>query len=266
MTMTLPIRRRTASRVPRRHSTSVGSGSRIPRRIRRTLWMVCSVLFCWYWGTTPTVHALLGAQTTNRSILGSSRSSPLPTVLSATPPQPSPSPGLERQARRNLPKRPRRKGRPFPTDNNEDGTTNNNHNNRADSSSSTLSSSTFWDNPTEERRSLISWTAREAGEDYWYDLDELQRHQDEQQQQRQRRRQPQTGTLAQRTAAAATSTSSRGSTTRMPDQKLWTEILSPYKQNWIGLISVAMIALAFIVQQFPEVMNPPLIPNIPADL
>lgn len=42
--------------------------------------------------------------------------------------------------------------------------------------------------------------------------------------------------------------------------KLKEEVVAPYKQNWIGLISVGMIVLAVIVKEFPELLNAPSIP------
>lgn len=132
-------------------------------------------------------------------------------------------PSSQRQPRRNLQKRPRRVrkqgyggGSYYPTSNPEDFP---------------------WD--TAESRSLISSAAKEAGEDYWIDLEELQREKERVEQIKAR------------------------DPGQIPDQKLWTEILSPYKQNWIGLISVTIIAISFIFKNFPEVINPPIIANIP---
>ena len=56
---------------------------------------------------------------------------------------------------------------------------------------------------------------------------------------------------------------SRPKENQITQEKLWTEVLSPYKQNWIGYISVVIVVIAFIVKNFPEVMNPPLVRNIP---
>jgi hypothetical protein len=98
-----------------------------------------------------------------------------------------------------------------------------------------------WD--TAESRTIISARAREAGEDYWIDMEELQRIEEQQQRQQQliKPRDPD----------------------QISDQKLWIEVLSPYKQNWIGLISVSMIVFAFIFKYFPEVIDPPIITNVP---
>jgi hypothetical protein len=92
---------------------------------------------------------------------------------------------------------------------------------------------------TAESRTLITSAAREAGEDYWIDLEDLKR--DQEKAERRKPRDP----------------------GQIPDQKLWTEVLSPYRQNWIGLISVSIIAFAFIFKYFPEVINPPVIADIP---
>ena len=136
------------------------------------------------------------------------------TRLFSTPPL--------RQPRRNLQKRPRKGRKP-------DG-----------KSAYTMPASEEFPWETAESRSLIASAAREAGEDYWIDLEELKRQ--KQREEQIRARDP----------------------GQIPDQKLWTEVLSPYKQNWIGLISVSIIALAFIFKNFPEVINPPVIANIPA--
>jgi len=43
-------------------------------------------------------------------------------------------------------------------------------------------------------------------------------------------------------------------------EKLQQEIVAPYKQNWIGFMSVAVIILATIISQNPEIFESPLIP------
>ena len=147
--------------------------------------------------------------------------------LSATPPPQEPP---KRQARRHLQKRRRknRVGASVP----------------AGSSSSTradpLGDDFPWD--TAETRPLVLSSAREAGEDYWIDPEDLRRATER----AGRIRAPDPG--------------------QIPKEKLWTEVLSPYKQNWIGLISVSIIALAFIFKNFPEVIDPPMISNIPLNL
>jgi hypothetical protein len=47
---------------------------------------------------------------------------------------------------------------------------------------------------------------------------------------------------------------------KIPKEKLQQEIVAPYKQNWIGLMSVAVIILATIISQNPEIFESPMIP------
>jgi hypothetical protein len=164
------------------------------------------------------------------------------TQVFATPPEP------ERQPRRNLQKRPR-KNRKTPISEQQIHLIDYN-----DKNIGSLRKQRSLRHPqynqdefpweTAERRTFISAVAREAGEDYWIDMEELKRIQDTEQRMKVRRR----------------------DTDQISDQKLWIEVLSPYKQNWIGLISVSMIVFAFIFKYFPEVIDPPVITNIPAML
>lgn len=48
----------------------------------------------------------------------------------------------------------------------------------------------------------------------------------------------------------------------MSKEKLISEVVAPYKQNWIGLMSVAVMVLAAIVTNFPEMLENPSI-NFP---
>lgn len=93
----------------------------------------------------------------------------------------------------------------------------------------------FWEKA--ESRSLIPSDAKEKGQDYWVDEEALKREQ-------------------QREAARK---AARQSGNQVPDEKLWGEILSPYRQNWIGFISVCIIAIAFIIKNFPELVENPTI-------
>lgn len=88
---------------------------------------------------------------------------------------------------------------------------------------------------TAESRSIVSTVSKEMGEDYWIDQEELQAVQ--------KRREA----LQKREPG------------QIPNEKLWIEILSPYKQNWIGMISVVMVVLATIVTKFPELVEAPTI-------
>ena len=89
-----------------------------------------------------------------------------------------------------------------------------------------------WD--TAESRPLVKAEAQEAGEDYWIAEEDLQRQKE--------REKPPVRLQGQ-----------------VSDEKLWMEILSPYKQNWIGLFSVVIGILAVLVIQFPELLQTPII-------
>jgi hypothetical protein len=42
--------------------------------------------------------------------------------------------------------------------------------------------------------------------------------------------------------------------------RLRDEVVAPFKQNWIGLLSAGVIALSAIINKFPELMQIPIIP------
>jgi len=46
----------------------------------------------------------------------------------------------------------------------------------------------------------------------------------------------------------------------VPKEKLIEEVVAPYKQNWIGVISVSIVALSAIGTAFPELLQMPVIP------
>ena len=46
----------------------------------------------------------------------------------------------------------------------------------------------------------------------------------------------------------------------MPQEKLREEVVAPYKQNWIGILSVAIVVLSAIGTSFPELLQIPVIP------
>jgi hypothetical protein len=85
---------------------------------------------------------------------------------------------------------------------------------------------------TAEFRPLVSSRSKELGEDYWIDEKDLERE-------RQR--------IASRPLDPG----------QIPEQKLWKEVLSPYRQNWIGYISVVFVILATIITKFPELLSTP---------
>jgi hypothetical protein len=91
---------------------------------------------------------------------------------------------------------------------------------------------------TAESRCIIKTISKEIGEDYWIDPKALQHYE------------------ARREAIQ------RREPGQISNEKLWIEILSPYKQNWIGIISVIMVVLATIITKFPELVEAPTI-NFP---
>lgn len=141
--------------------------------------------------------------------------------------------GQRRQARRDLPKRRNRR--------NEGNTASQQQKiaNSPKSNTKGSDNSNLW-SENSELRPLILSQKREAGVDYWIDPYELKK---------QKEREDAWKRLP--------------TENQIPQDKLWTEVLSPYKQNWIGLISVVIVVIAFIVKNFPEVMNPPIISNVP---
>ena len=89
-----------------------------------------------------------------------------------------------------------------------------------------------------EVRPLVKESAKEQGLDYWIPEDELVRYQ--QVEEAKRLRDP----------------------GQVSNEKLMTEVLSPYRQNWIGVISVSIVVIAALIKNFPELLNSPTI-NIP---
>lgn len=91
----------------------------------------------------------------------------------------------------------------------------------------------FWQ--TTESRPIVLERSREQGEDYWIDEEELAR--EKARQDMIRKREP----------------------GQMSNDKLWPEVLAPYRQNWIGLFSVLIVVLTTLVTKFPELLNYPVI-------
>lgn len=106
--------------------------------------------------------------------------------------------------------------------------------NNGDQSTSEDNDDDFW--LRSESRPLIAEKSIELGEDYWIDEDEL------------------AAELARQEARR------RMDPGQIPKEKLWTEILSPYRQNWIGMVTVVVVILATIVTKFPELLQSPAIP------
>lgn len=89
-----------------------------------------------------------------------------------------------------------------------------------------------------ETRPLVRSISVEAGQDYWIDEEDLRKS-------------------LEREQAIKNRKTMEG---EIPKEKLRTEVVAPYKQNWIGAISVFIIFLATIIQQFPDLLQSPIIP------
>ncbi|CAB9508704.1 expressed unknown protein [Seminavis robusta] len=91
-----------------------------------------------------------------------------------------------------------------------------------------------------EVKPLISYQRKEAGEDFWIDPEDLRREKE-------------------RERAISNRKAMEG---EMSKEKLISEVVAPYKQNWIGIMSMVIVVLAAIVTNFPEVLENPSI-NFP---
>ena len=91
-----------------------------------------------------------------------------------------------------------------------------------------------------ELRPLVRAKKVEAGEDYWIDEAELQKS-------------------LQRKIDIQNRKSAMPRVGEISKERLRTEVVAPYKQNWIGLFSIGIIVLATIVTNFPELLVTPLI-------
>lgn len=89
-----------------------------------------------------------------------------------------------------------------------------------------------------ETRPLVRSKSIEAGEDYWIDEADLQKY-------------------TQREQAIKNRKAMEGEISK---EKLQQEVVAPYKQNWIGLLSASIVVLAAILKENPELMNTPMIP------
>ena len=134
------------------------------------------------------------------------------------------TPPRRAQPRRNLKKRPRRRDKQRGGNNFVQLPTNNDSQELVEEES--------------EWRPLSKARAVEAGQDYWIDENELRK-------------------VQERERALKNRKLSVG---EMPVEKLRTEVVAPYKQNWIGWFSVGIVMIATIVTQFPELLNTPIIP------
>ena len=109
----------------------------------------------------------------------------------------------------------------------------------------------------------------ESGEDYWMDEKDYIKERNIQEKKRMLR----LGILSSSSSSSSSSktptSSNNNNTIRNNDnkmksnpisrEKLKTEVIAPYKQNWIGLVSVMFIVLSVIITNFPELLNEPVI-------
>jgi hypothetical protein len=97
---------------------------------------------------------------------------------------------------------------------------------------------TIW--RTGEVRPLIADYAKEKGQDYWIPQEDYVKYQ--RLEEARRLRDP----------------------GQVSNEKLMKEVLSPYKQNWIGVISVSIVVIATLIKNFPELLTSPsiLIPDL----
>ena len=102
-----------------------------------------------------------------------------------------------------------------------------------------------------EVRPIRRRDAVEAGLDYWIDEEDMERERERRIALRNRRRR----------RYATTSLSSSWSSTRtetgggaMSTDRLREEVVAPYKQNWIGLVSIFFVAMSAILTKFPELL------------
>jgi hypothetical protein len=134
----------------------------------------------------------------------------------------------KRVARRDLKKRPNRRGRRSGNSLTNSEATTKKTNEKQPQGEEIIES---------EIRPLVRAAKVEAGEDYWIDEADLQKS-------------------LQRKIALKNRKLNEGEISK---EKLKTEVVAPYKQNWIGLFSVGVIILATIVTSFPELLNTPVI-------
>ena len=111
----------------------------------------------------------------------------------------------------------------------------------------------------------------ESGEDYWMDEKDYIKERNIQEKKRMLR----LGILSSSSSSSSSKTSSSSNNNNnnntiwnnnnkmksnpISREKLKTEVIAPYKQNWIGLVSVMFIVLSVIITNFPELLNEPVI-------
>jgi hypothetical protein len=100
-----------------------------------------------------------------------------------------------------------------------------------------------------ETRPVRRHDAIEAGLDYWIDEVDLLKE-------RQRRIE----LKVRRKRGMSTIPGTRVVEGGIYMHRLRDEVVAPFKQNWIGLLSAGVIALSAIINKFPELMQIPIIP------
>jgi hypothetical protein len=104
-------------------------------------------------------------------------------------------------------------------------------------------------NPDEEEydieiRPIRRRDAIEAGLDYWIDESDLEKE-------RLRKK-----AMRRRSGGGVGGVNEQ----QISKEKLKQEMVAPYKQNWIGLLSVGVVILSAIATKFPELLMVPIIP------
>ena len=133
-----------------------------------------------------------------------------------------------------------------------------------------------------EIRTIVRPRAIEAGEDYWIDENDLRRAMRREEVERARIKNALrdyggveigsgsgsgSGALngdVNRDVDSGNNSDTVGSIINMSGrrsrEKLLAETIAPYRQNWIGIMSMSVVVLAAIVTYFPELMEAPSIP------
>jgi hypothetical protein len=106
-----------------------------------------------------------------------------------------------------------------------------------------------------EIRPIRRRDAVEAGLDYWMDEADLSRERRRRIDIRDRRRRKYATS-----SSSTTTTTTSGSGGGMSTDRLREEVVAPYKQNWIGWLSIFFVAMSTIVTKFPELLQIPIIP------
>ena len=108
-----------------------------------------------------------------------------------------------------------------------------------------------------EVRPIRRRDAVEAGLDYWIDEEDMERERERRIALRKRRRRRYATTSSSSPWSSTTTETGGGA---MSTDRLREEVVAPYKQNWIGLVSIFFAAMSAILTEFPELLQIPVIP------